>query len=193
MKVDSIKIWNYIQSESEDSIKDRILKILEMCKTSFPDERWEKLYEFDWNTITEQFKLFFDKEIEDIISKRISGLYFGITTVILTNGDSSFALEAGGTSRCNFNDKEFNWIFNLEWRGTPLICDALYQIYKYANIENGLGNDIEWPFGLAISIFGIDAMMKQYEQSKRLENKINIVVGFHDGDMMLLKGINQET
>lgn len=193
MGIEFTEIWDYLQSSSENPIRQRINKIIEICKNNMPDPRWDKLYEFEWDTIVEQFESFFTRQIEEIKKAQINGLYFGITTVSLINDENSFALEIGGTNKCNFEDKEFNWIHDLNWRGNAIISNALYQIYKYANEENGLGNDIEWPFCLAVSVFGVSEMMKRVEAYKLIENRINIVVGFHDGDMLLLNGINQES
>jgi hypothetical protein len=190
MEINIDKIWEILNHEDEDYLIE-IKKIIKICEESYPNDYWKELYDVSWNSIVEQLDSCFSPQVDEIINNDIVGLYFGITTVALTNGDSSFALEIGGTKKYDSTDLQYKWIFDLSWKGTYLICDAFYQIYLLANQKDGLGNNIEWPFGLAIVKYGISTLIKRYEKMNIFKNKIGIVVGFHDGDMIKIRGINE--
>jgi hypothetical protein len=66
----------------------------------------------------------------------------------------------------------------------------LYEVYRIANRENGLGNDLEWPMGLSMAILGVNEMIRAIEKSIP-DKAVGVVAGFHDGDMLQLRGIHE--
>ncbi|MDR1316627.1 MAG: hypothetical protein LBK13_07105, partial [Spirochaetales bacterium] len=151
---------------------------------------WNDIQNIDYSLIVNDFVQCITPNLK-YIENNISGLYFGVTTVQLNSGEPSFAIEFGGTNNYDKNDNDFNWIFQLNWRSDNyLFSSALYEVYKIANRKDGLKNDAEWPMGLSISIIGVNEMIRIIE--KTIKDKIiGVVAGFHDGDLLKLRGINE--
>ncbi len=191
MNIDYTAIWKLISDQVKTiSFETNIKRIINLCETSFPSKLWKDVYTFHWNETVGQLSEDFEKEIDTIINRKLNGLYFGITTIELEKSGECFVLELGGTNNYDPNDPEYKWVYSLEWYSNQyLTCDALYEIKQNAIIENGLGNDLEWPLGLAVAVLGISELIKRYED--RFIQKIGVVSGFHDGDMMKIKGFNE--
>jgi hypothetical protein len=192
LNIDSHLVWNSIIEIVNNNIPfvEGNNKIINICKNSYKHNDWNDIQNIDYSSIPNDFIKCISSDLK-YIKNNVNGLYFGITTVQLNNGDFSFAIEMGGTNKYDKNDDEFNWIFQLNWRSKNyLFSNKLYEVYKIANREDGLGNDAEWPLGLSISIIGINEMIRKIE--KRIKNKIiGVATGFHDGDMLKIRGINE--
>jgi len=192
MNIDSELVWNSIIEIVNKNISfiEGNNKIIDICKYSYKHNDWNDIQNIDYSSVVDDFIRCITPDLKHI-KKNVNGLYFGVTTIGLNNGDDSFVIEFGGTNNYDKNDIDCNWVFKLNWRSNNyLFSNALYEVYKIANRENGLGNDIEWPIGLSISIIGINEVIRIIE--KKLKNKtIGVIAGFHDGDMLKLKGINE--
>jgi hypothetical protein len=171
-------------------------KIINICKKLFKHNDWNDIQNIDFSPIPNDF---FQCIFPDLnyIENNINGLSFLITTPILDNGEPSFAIEYGGTDKYDKSDNKFDWNSELKWldqinwySNNYLFSNALYEMYKIANRKNGLGNDAEYPLGLSISIIGINEVIRMIE--KTMKNKIiGVVAGFHDGDILKIRGINE--
>ena len=194
MKIDFDLVWNSILEIIKRNITfvEGNNRIIDICKNSYIHEDWNDIQNIDYSKIPSDFIQCVLPDL-DYIQNNINGLYFGITTVQLDNGKLSFAIEIGGTSKYDPNDTEYDWVYELNWYSNNyLFSNALSEVYEIANRENGLGNNAEWPLGLSISIVGINEMIRKIEGT--VKNKvIGVVAGFHDGDMLKIKGINESS
>jgi hypothetical protein len=192
MNIDSSLVWKSIIEMVNDDISfiEGNNKIIDICRNSYNHNDWNDIQNIDYSSVVNDFIQCITPDLKHI-ENNINGLYFGVTNVELNNGDFSFAIEYGGTNNYDENDKDCNWSDKLNWYSAHyLFSNPLYEVYRIANKEDGLGNDIEWPMGLSISIMGINEMIRIIEKS--IKNKtIGVVAGFHDGDMLKLRGINE--
>ena len=192
MNIDNTLVWNSIIEIVYNDVpfSERNNKVINMCRNSYKHNDWNDILNIDYSSVVNDFIQCITPDLEHI-ENNINGLYFGVTNVQLKNDDYSLVIEYGGTNNYDKNDKDCYWIEKLNWySNTYLFTKPLYEIYKIANKKNGLGIDIEWPMGLSISIIGINGMIRTIEKSIKNKN-IGVVAGFHDGDMLKLRGINE--
>lgn len=192
MKIDSDLVWkNIIEITNNDiSFIEGNNIIINICKNSHNHNDWNDIQKIDYTPVVNDFIQCITPELK-YIEENINGLYFGVTTIVLDNGEPTFVIAFGGTNSYDKNDDNCYWVEKLNWYSNYyLFSNPLYEVYRIANKENGLGNDIEWPMGLSISIIGINEMIRKIEKS--IKNKhIGVIAGFHDGDMLKLRGINE--
>jgi hypothetical protein len=192
MNIDSDLIWDSIIEIVNDNISfiEGNNRIIDICKKSYKHNDWNDIQNIDYSSVVNDFIKCIKPDLKHI-ENNINGLYFGVTNIELNNGEPSFAIEFGGTNNYDKDDKDFIWANKLNWRSNNyLFSNPLYEIYRIANRENGLGNDIEWSMGLSVSVIGINEMIRIIEKS--IKNKIiGVIAGFHDGDILKLRGINE--
>jgi hypothetical protein len=195
--------FNLVADSIIESIKNDIPfvegnnKIINICKNSYKHNDWNDIQNIDYSSVPNDFFQCILPDL-DYIENNINGLSFLITTPILDNGEPSFVIECGGTDKYEKNDNKIGWDSELKWlrqinwsSSYYLFSNALYEMYKIANRENGLGNEAEYPLGLSISVIGINEMIRMIEKTIIKDKIIGVVAGFHDGDLLKLRGINE--
>ena len=175
------------------SYPEGVNELIGICRVHKEHRDWNDINNLNHQKIINDFEKVFRGLVKQIQENNINGLYFGFTEVSLDGGlkNSTYMVETAGTGRCNPNDRDCEWIFSCEWRpGFMFGSDELTTMRKIIRREGGLFNDAEYPIGLAVTILTINELTRKYE--KKLKHKqVAIAAGFHDGDIMRIKGFNE--
>ncbi len=193
--MDNVIVYRKIEEMCKNNVNylDAINTIIEFGRKNISSSDWDEIRKVNHQQIMDDFDNSFKMLIEKIKVNEINGLYFGFTTISLdgTIQNGSYLVEIGGTNKCIINDQNYEWAFDCEWYPSEIefYSSEFDILYKIISKENGLRNNAEYGIGLAFTVVLINSLIRKYENS--IKRKIGVVAGFHDGDMIKLKGFNE--
>lgn len=166
-------------------------EIIGICSRDVPHSDWSRLsvldYDGDITLLASWIPGVFEREPAPF---PIQGLWFGLTNP--TENSKVWAdMYVGSVGQYEPADTEFGWIWKKGKRHYPensyAHSSSLRSIYEIAYADpGGLGNDAEWPLGLAFAAFAVRSLLRGQTVGLVASTapRIGVVAGFDSGDML---------
>ena len=127
----------------------------------------------------------------------VRGLYFAVCHPLLDIGEATADMELVGTAAYDPADANLDWLFSRhyfpqDYAGSAALR-ALYGIaYRThesgVEVEGALGNDAEWPIGLAFAVRAARAILegRTVADLPTDGDRVGVANGWGDGDRLLI-------
>lgn len=182
------KIHELVASDSSASAC--MSEIIAFCSRDVPHIDWSRLSALDYDGDVASLTSWIAGVFERLPAPfPIQGLWFGLCNPT-DDGKVWADMYVGSVAQYAADDEELGWL----WKGEHHYPDDAYahstslrSIYEIGYTgDSGLGNDAEWPLGLAFGAFAARSLLRG--QSARLvassAKRIGVAVGFDSGDML---------
>ena len=171
-------LWDYLNNYDRSvPFEVHIDKIIKMAKGSDDDPDWNEVEDINWETTVKTFKNQIEDNLPFIRKNKLKALYFGISNFAESETNTVHCcIEMGGSRQPNL--ERIDWYSEKD-----IYCESLDKIYRISNREDGLGNDLEYPVCLGITVIGIQQALSILINEKQLK-PVYIEAGFHDGDLV---------
>jgi hypothetical protein len=184
---------------SDHSVNSRMGEIINICSRDVPHGDWHRLAAIDYDADIASLSTWIGEVFaRDPAPFPIKGLWFGLGNPIYADRTVSADISVSSLYEYAPDDGEMGWL----WTGKRHYPNDAYAnssslrgIYGIAYPgKQKLGNDAEWPLGLAFGAFAVVSLLRG--QTAKLvgstASRIGVVVGFNDGDMLKVGELTQE-
>jgi hypothetical protein len=191
-------IEELIRSPAPIAVGEGMRQIVDACSASYPHPDWAQLRTIDFDAAAARLREWFAPALESAASEEpIRGLFFQLYNPVGEDDWVSLDIDVVGTGTYDPADERMEWLSSGHaYPEFAAECAALDQIYSiaygsiplHAPVEVGLGNDAEWPLGLAFAILAARAVLMD-RSSHDIEPKadlIGVAAGWVEGDIYLI-------
>lgn len=169
-----------------------IEKVIGECERSRTHPDWARLRGLEWDAGADAVRAWLPELLASAPPPpAVHGLFFSLDTLMDADDVVFSDLSVFGTSEYDPDDTGFEWLFSGFYHpphhAHPRCLRQLYAI-AYEDEDDGLGGDAEWPLALAFGCAAAAHALAPLTSADfpRAAERLGIVAGFHDGDMIAL-------
>lgn len=175
--------------KNDKTIKENMEELISLCESILPHDDWKKLKVLNYNdlsNVNDWLRIVFSYAPP---STKIAGLWFGIYESYYDDSLPTTDIAVSGSSRFEENSNQWacgaEYIPEMRQNANSEILRFVHRI-AYSK-DNPLGINALYPLALGYGCFLIKELMNQLEPNMiKIENEIGVVVGFNDGDYIIL-------
>ena len=172
--------------------------IIDLCEREYPHSSWSALRSIDYTADAAALRTWFDHTLStEPPSAPLRGLYFAVCQPILNSGEVTDDIQIVGTAEYEPDDIDMEWIFSRHYFPKAYASSAaLHELYGVAygthafGVESKgvLGNDAEWPVGLAYAVLATRAVLegRTVGDLPTDAKRVGVAAGWGEGDMLLI-------
>ena len=188
-------IERFVRAEKAPPFADGLAEVIELAAAERPHADWAKLRALDVSAEASGLHAWFEAPLYVQPPERpLHGLLFNVCNPVLENGDVTTDLEFSGTARSAREDRD--WLLTQFYAADYASSAFLHELYGIAYgsrdfrrpVPGVLGNNAEYPLGLAYAVLAARAVMRD-RTSHDVANAaptVSVAAGFAAGDIALL-------
>ena len=188
-------IERFVRSEAASPLTAGIAEVIELAAAERPHADWAQLRVLDPSAEVPSLRAWFEGSLYVQPPERpLHGLFFNVCNPVLENGDITTDLEFSGTGKSASEDRD--WLSTQFYEPGYASSAFLHELYGIAYgtrdfrrpLAGVLGNNAEYPLGLAFAVLAARAVMRD-RTSHDVANAapaVSVAAGFAAGDIALV-------
>jgi hypothetical protein len=181
-----------------------VRSIITLCEQDYPHLSWSALRKIDYTADAAALGMWFNHTLSsETPSAPLRALYFPVSQSILESGEVTDDMQVVGTAEFEPEDINMEWIFSRHYFPDAYASSAaLHEVYGIAygthtfgvEIKGVLGNDAEWPVGLAYAVLATRAVLqgRTVGDLPTDSKRVGIAAGWGEGDLLLIGEITED-
>jgi len=181
-----------------------VRNVIDLCERDFPHSDWAALRAIDYTGDAADLRAWFDRTLAtEPPSAPLRGLYFALCQPVLESGEVTADMQVVGTAEYQPDDADMEWLFSRHYFPEAYArSTALHQLYGLAygthdfdtEIQGVLGNDAEWPVGLAYAVLAARTILegRTVADLPTDARQVGVAAGWGDGDMLLIGDVTAD-
>jgi len=194
--VDSV-LRDLIGAKRDASVRDAVFAVLEVCEAEQPHPDWERIRSLPWDAEDERVRQWAAVVLPSSNeAPQIRGLFFSLCYPSDGAEWATLDLELTGTAEYSREDGTLEWLFSQTYFSDASLespcLDALYEIargsHDWRKEPYGLGNDAEYPIGLAYTVAAARLALTGGLSARWLDGSlaIGVAAGWKEGDVYVV-------
>jgi hypothetical protein len=175
-----------------------MLEVIGLCEAAVPHPDWAMLREVDFAADVPVLRAWLDGLLrDDPPDAPLRGLYFALCHPMPDAETVTADLEVVGTSKYDRSDPGMRWLFSRryfpeQYAASPAmgrLYHIAYGTHEFgAQVPGSLGNDAEWPIGLAFAVLASRAILegRTADDFAADQPRVGVAAGWIDGDLLLI-------
>lgn len=175
-----------------------VRSIIALCERDVPHPDWASLQAIDYAREVAPLRAWFDRSLSSEPPEApLRGLYFALCQPVLETGQVTADMQFVGTTEYDAADQDLQWLFSRHYFPDAYAASAaLHQLFGLAyrthdlggEVEGALGNDAEWPVGLAFGVLAARAILEGRTIADLPTDaaRVGVAAGWGQGDMLLI-------
>jgi hypothetical protein len=189
-------VERFVHAKGTPALPAGLAKVIDLMAAETPHTDWAKLRALDLSHEVPLLRAWFEVTLAmDPPDERVHGLFFDVCQPGLQGGGTTADIALSGTRRSRSEDPD-EWLFTQFYRPLAYACspflDELYGIaygtHARQLVPRVLGNDAEYPLGLAYGVLAARAILdgRTSRDVPRASSVLSIAAGFGEGDIALV-------
>lgn len=191
-------IGRLVTSTHAPDVGDGVRSVIDICERESAHPDWAALRAIDWTADAEALRVWFDRVLAaEPPEAPLRGLYFALCQPMMDSGGVTTDMQCVGTAEYDANDRSLEWLFSRHYFPEAYAeSAALHQLYGIAygtyspveQVDGVLGNDAEWPVGLAYAVLAARMILecRSVSESPATAGAVGVAAGWGGGDMVLI-------
>jgi hypothetical protein len=180
-----------------------VRSIIDLCERDFLHSDWAALRAIDYTADAVALRGWFARTLAtEPPSAPLRGLYFALCQPVLESGEVTADMQLVGTAEYEPDDVDMEWLFSRRYFPEAYASSAaLHQLYGLAygthdfgtEIQGVLGNDAEWPVGLAYAVLAARSILegRTVGDLPTDARRVGVAAGWGEGDMLLIGDVTE--
>ncbi|HLM68678.1 MAG TPA: hypothetical protein VK358_14160, partial [Longimicrobium sp.] len=176
MRIDSAAVWARLQKAvahpDPPDVAAVMAEIIDICESGLPHADWAAVRALDYAGAADAVGKWFRCTLHtELPAAPTRGLCVALVNPVHTPGEATLDLEMFGTAEFDGADPGLHWLFSRCYSPDAYAeCAVLDQLYGIAYgthsfaelIEGTLGNECEWPVGLAFAVLATRRILAEF-------------------------------
>jgi hypothetical protein len=191
-------IDHLVAAAEPPELSSGVRRVIDLCERAAPHPDWASLRAIDYGAEVPALRRWFERTLSsEPPDAPLRGLYFALCQPVLDTGQVTADMELVGTGEYDAKDPHLEWLFSRHYfpesyaRSPALrrLYGVAYRTHDFgADVEGALGNDAEWPIGLAFGVLAARAILEGRTTADLPTDmsRVGVAAGWAEGDMLLI-------
>lgn len=187
-----------IAAEEAPELGAAMREVIDLCAAAQPHPDWARLRELDYAGDARRMRDWFDQALrEEPPTEPVRGLYFALCHPMTDEANLTADMELVGTRRFDPADRGMDWVYSRHYFPDLYASSgAMHRLYGIAHgthefgvsVPGVLGNDAEYPVGLAFAVLATRAVLEGRTTGglPTDADRVGVAAGWADGDLLLI-------